>query len=66
MTAPPVGKIPDQGRRRPVPPLMPAWPARPVTHCFHRWGILMVARGHTHPDAAASPRKRWPAERWEL
>jgi len=56
MTAPPVGKIPDQGRRRPVPPLMPAWPARPVTHCFHRWGILMVARGHTHPDAAASPR----------
>jgi hypothetical protein len=50
------GKIPDQGHEPPIPPMMPAWPARPVTHCFHRWGILRVPRGHTHPDAAASSR----------
>jgi hypothetical protein len=50
------GKIPDQGRQPPIKPMMPAWPARPVTHCFHRWGILRVARGHTHSDAAASSR----------
>src|SRR5256885_7280936 len=53
----PGGKIADQGLGRPVPGSMPARLVHPVTDCFRRSGILSGARGHTHADMTASPRK---------